>query len=94
MTHGEQVSILWHKLNQLSVLINFAHRTFEWTSEAKGKAAVHCVFIGLSSIHGTKKQLFDYVEIQGEPSSHQINSIPPYLTDAPHILIEKHLKPI
>ena len=28
------------------IKIHFAHRTFSWDNEAKGKAAVHCVIIG------------------------------------------------
>ena len=30
------------------VKIHFAHRTFQWSSEARGKAAVHCVIIGFA----------------------------------------------
>lgn len=46
ITQGEQVGILWPRLLEMGVSINFAHRTFEWMSEARGKAHVHCVIIG------------------------------------------------
>ena len=46
ITQGEQASLLWKILIQdFSVSINFAYKTFKWNSEAKDKAAVHCVII-------------------------------------------------
>lgn len=41
ITQGEQVSILWNELLRLGVKIHFAHRTFRWSNEARGRAAVH-----------------------------------------------------
>ncbi|MDR0307397.1 MAG: N-6 DNA methylase [Chitinispirillales bacterium] len=50
ITQGEQVAILWKPLfEEYSVKINFAYRTFVWSNEAKGKAAVYCVIIGFST---------------------------------------------
>ena len=46
ITQGEQVGVLWPDLFKRGVKIHFAHRTFQWSSEAQGKAAVH-----LSLIH-------------------------------------------
>ena len=46
ITQGEQVGVLWSDLFRRGVKIHFAHRTFQWSSEARGKAAVHCVIIG------------------------------------------------
>ena len=49
ITQGEQVAPLWEKLlNEYEVHIDFAYRTFRWNSEAKEKAAVHCVIVGFS----------------------------------------------
>ena len=48
LTQGEQVAILWQPLLDAGVKIHFAHRTFSWTNEARGKAAVHVVIIGFS----------------------------------------------
>ncbi|NBI12353.1 N-6 DNA methylase [[Haemophilus] felis] len=45
---GEQVPVLWGHLLKQGVAIDFAYRTFQWTSSAKGKAAVHCVIVGFS----------------------------------------------
>ena len=41
---------VWAELyKQFDIHIDFAHRTFVWGSEAKLKAAVHCVIIGFST---------------------------------------------
>ena len=49
ITQGEQVGVLWADLFRRGVKIHFAHRTFQWSSEARGKAAVHCVIIGFGA---------------------------------------------
>jgi hypothetical protein len=41
ITQGEQVAALWPTLLQAGVKIRFAHRTFQWSNEGKGIAAVH-----------------------------------------------------
>ncbi|TXT24553.1 MAG: DNA methyltransferase [Gallionellaceae bacterium] len=46
ITQGEQVGALWGWLLAQGVRIHFAHRTFQWSNEARGMAAVHCVIIG------------------------------------------------
>ncbi|MDD5181408.1 MAG: DUF559 domain-containing protein, partial [Gallionellaceae bacterium] len=46
ITQGEQVGVLWGWLLAQGIRIHFAHRTFQWSNEAKGMAAVHCVIIG------------------------------------------------
>ena len=38
ITQGEQVGILWSELLNRGVKIRFAHRTFRWSSEARGVA--------------------------------------------------------
>jgi len=48
IAQGEQVAILWKPLIDRGVFINFGIPTFKWSSEAKGKAAVHCVIAGFS----------------------------------------------
>jgi hypothetical protein len=47
ITQGEQVGPIWNALlNSYHVKIQFAHQTFKWTNEAKGKAAVHASLLG------------------------------------------------
>ena len=48
ITQGEQVAQLWPVLfDRCKLEIAFAHRTFAWGSDARGKAHVHVVILGL-----------------------------------------------
>ncbi len=49
---GEQVANLWKPLMEKGLCIDFAYRTFQWDSEAKIKAHVHCVIVGFSKKDG------------------------------------------
>jgi hypothetical protein len=84
---GEQVGTLWGELLQRGVRIRFAHRTFQWTSEARGKAAVHCVIIGFCLREPARRLLFDYPNIRGEPQQIEARNINPYLVDAADVLL-------
>ena len=95
ITQGEQVPLLWSVLlGRFHVRIHFAHQTFKWSNEARGKAAVHCVIIGFGNFDVQKKRLFLYDDPTGD--SHEIiaTNISPYLTDAPDVLITKRQQPI
>jgi|CXWL01.1.fsa_nt_gi hypothetical protein len=94
ITQGEQVGILWPELLKRNVKIHFAHRTFQWNSEAKGKAAVHCVIIGFGLREAAHKTIFEYADIQSEPHAIPAININPYLVDAPTVLLEKRRTPI
>ena len=94
ITQGEQVSVLWNTLNKYKVSINFAYRTFKWSNEAKGNAAVHVVIIGFtSSMEISKRILFENVDDNDFKASFTKN-INSYLVDAPNILIGSQKKPI
>jgi len=110
ITQGEQVGILWKFLQSQNINIDFAHRTFKWSNEARGTAAVYCVIIGFSqsqspniSIHseGEKqvfekqdKFLYDYISPDSEPGEKKVKQINPYLVDSENILITSRSKPI
>lgn len=94
ITQGEQVGVLWPDLVRRGVVINFAHRTFEWTSEARGKAAVHVVIIGFSLTSRTTKTLFDYSSLLAEPHAVSAAQINPYLVDAPPVVLANVGRPI
>jgi hypothetical protein len=66
----------------------FAHRTFRWTSEARGKAAVYCVIIGFSAKDDPAKTIFEYDSPDGEPHAIVVARINAYLVDAPWALLE------
>lgn len=92
---GEQVGILWQPiLNRFKCHINFAHRTFKWNNEAKGKAAVHCVIIGFAAQHAPIKTIYEYESIDGEPHALRAKNINPFLIDAPNVLLENRKNPV
>ena len=90
---GEQVGTLWGELLQRGVRIRFAHRTFQWTSEARGRAAVHCVIIGFGLREPARRLLFDYPNLRGEPQQIEARNINPYLVDAADVLMPSRTQP-
>ncbi len=91
---GEQVGALWKPILAKNITLNFAHRTFRWHNDAKGKAAVHCVIIGFSQKNKSDKWLFDYPDIQSEPIAIRAKNINPYLIDAINITLSPSSKPL
>ena len=85
---------MWPDLIRRGVKIHFAHRTFQWSSEARGKAAVHCVIIGFALHDTSDKRLFDYESVQAEPHEIKAQNINPYLIDAPNVFLENRRVPI
>ena len=95
IVQGEQTSILWGQmLNKYGIKIHFAHRTFRWSNEAKGNAAVYCVIIGFANFDISTKRIFEYEDIKGEPHEIKAKNINPYLIDAKDIFIGKRTKPL
>ena len=90
ITQGDQVPRLFGPLNKAGWRIKFAHRTFAWTSEAPGKAAVHCVIVGFTR-DSVKPKLWDYATPNAEAASvtveRQINA---YLVDGPDVFVTAH----
>ena len=95
ITQGEQVNLLWEVLmTTYGINIHFAHKTFNWSNDAKGKAAVHCVIIGFSNFDVKNKLLFDYEDIKGEAHEIKVKNINAYLAAAPNFFIDKTRVPI
>lgn len=95
IVQGEQTSILWGQmLNKYNIKIHFAHRTFKWSNEAKGNAAVYCVIVGFANYDTNNKSIFEYEDIKGEAHELKVKNINPYLVDAKDLLINKSSNPI
>jgi hypothetical protein len=90
---GEQASILWPLLKTLGIKIHFAHRTFPWQSEARGKAHVHCIIVGFGNFQPKTKQLFDYTNGK-EPTVSSPSNISPYLIEGADLVITPRSKSI
>ena len=102
ITQGEQVAQLWPTLfDRARLEVAFAHRTFAWGSDARGKAHVHVVIIGLDVRERGRadKRLFSYPDIKGEPEETLHAALSPYLFDAggladPHLTVREESRPI
>ena len=102
ITQGEQVAQLWPVLfNRYALEISFAHTTFAWGSDARGKAHVHVVILGLDRRDdaGADKRLFTYPDVNGEPEESRHRALSPYLFDAggladPHLTVKEESRPI
>ena len=102
ITQGEQVAQLWPVLFERCKLeIAFAHRTFAWGSNARGKAHVHVVILGLDQREAARpvRRLFAYSDIKGEPEESRHSVLSPYLFDAsgfadPHLTVGEESSPI
>jgi hypothetical protein len=93
ITQGEQPGELWPLLQKIcSHKIRFGYRTFTWESEARGKAHVHVVIIGMSERNGLR-QIFE-TDHDGNMSCVPASNINAYLVDAPDVLIENRRRPI
>nr|WP_207188168.1 class I SAM-dependent DNA methyltransferase [Thiorhodovibrio winogradskyi] len=101
ITQGEQVAQLWPRLFEQGVEIAFAHRTFAWGSDARGKAHVHVVIVGLAPAADLPepRRLFDYSNPGGAPHETALKTLSPYLFEAsqlvdPHLVVREQGQPI
>lgn len=95
ITQGEQVARVWRTMLDKNIEIDFAHRTFAWTSEARGKAHVHVVIVGFSAVgQKSRRIIFDYPDIKKDPVPETAAHINPYLLDAPDVIVESVTTPI
>jgi len=95
ISQGEQVGILWNELfTRYHLKIHFAHRTFPWESEARGKAHVHVVIIGFAGFDTTNKRIYDYENGGEKVSVTGARNISPYLVEGSDIVVLSRSKPI
>lgn len=102
ITQGEQVAQLWPVLfERFGIEISFGHRTFMWGSDARGKAHVHVVIIGLTrkGQEPAVKRLFSYPNIKEDPVESKHATLTAYLFDAGtvnerHLVVRETANPI
>ena len=88
IVQGEQVAAVWRKLFE-TVHIDFAYRTFKWTSESENMAAVHCVIVGFSVAPSDRPRII----FDGDQKIIATN-INAYLFDGPNYFVEKRTAPL
>ncbi len=101
VTQGETPANLWQPLFDKGLHIDFAWRTFKWTNEGRGKAAVHCVIVGFSRFDKHDERIIfeeqiatkDGKEIK-QIQKQQCKQINAYLVDAPNISVLSRPNPL
>ena len=92
ITQGEQVGVLWNALFARGMQLIFAHRTFPWQSEARGKAHVHVVIIGFAqTFQGTRRI---YEAVGDKVTVNEVRNISPYLVEGGNTLLLNREKPL
>jgi len=95
ITQGEQIGVFWSYLfSRFGIKINFAHRTFAWSSEARGKAHVHVVIIGFGAVDRTPKRIFEYDRPDGDAIIVMARNINPYLVEGVDSVVRNRTTPI
>ena len=102
IVQGEQAAQLWPILfGRCGLELAFAHRTFAWGSDARGKAHVHVTILGLDRREDARaaKRLFSYPDPHGDPDETRTAVISPYLFAAegladPHLTVREESQPI
>jgi hypothetical protein len=86
---GEQVALVWPRVLNDDKEICFAYLPFKWANNAKDKAAVIVVIIGVrNNSNSSDKQIFQ------QSMTATVKNINPYLADSPSVYIKRRSKPI
>ncbi|MGC2751317.1 MAG: type IIL restriction-modification enzyme MmeI, partial [Candidatus Acidiferrum sp.] len=95
ISQGEQVGALWNPLfRRYGLKIHFAHRTFAWESEARGKAHVHVVIVGFGAFQAANRRIYDYDSDGENVTIATVRNISPYLIEGSDTAIVSRTKPI
>lgn len=95
VSQGQAVPTLWSAIFGAGWRIRFAHRTFPWTSEASGGAAVHCVIVGFDRNLTANARVYDHGNGNAtDPAGSAVPQLNAYLVDGPYVLVRKEMHPI
>lgn len=95
VSQGQAVPTLWGRVFETGWRIRFAHRTFPWTSEASGGAAVHCVIVGFDRAVNSEPRLVEYIAgVPVDPKGLVVPRLNAYLVDGPNVLVRKQMRPV
>lgn len=85
---GQSVPILWPIIFEAGCDILFAYTSFKWANLASQNAGVTVVVIGIGDASGGPRRLFDH-QVDGTVILREGDSITPYLTMGPRVIVEK-----
>lgn len=100
ISQGDQVATLWPGIFALGNRIAFAYQTFPWANNAKDKAAVHVVIIGLEATHlsdglsPNSAQPKLYKLLDKEWHSQSVANISPYLIAGSNLAVASREQPL
>ncbi len=83
------VSLLWKRIFDLNVEIDFAYTSFKWSNNAKKNAWVTVIIVGLRNISNKPKFLFD-----SKGNKKLAKNINAYLLDFDNIIVDSQNYPI
>jgi len=96
ITQGEQAGTIWPWLYSAGISIDFAHRTFRWTNDAPGAAAVFVVIVGFSQ-KGSRRGdaiIYDYHNVNADPLAISVGNINPYLSSGSDLVVSTRTTPL
>ncbi|EPB6518401.1 DNA methyltransferase [Vibrio parahaemolyticus] len=85
---GTQVPLMWPLIDEIGVEINFAHKEFKWTNNARNKAGVTCIIVGLRVRDNSEKYIYT------NSAKYKVKNINPYLIDSDDVYIDKAVSSI
>lgn len=88
LCQGEQVALLWPHIFELDIEINFAYHPFTWSNNARDKAAVHVIIVGISKESKDTKVIYSYDKNQWRQI--KTDCISGYLTPGIKTIVNSH----
>jgi hypothetical protein len=80
---GVQTAIIWPEILAKGVEIKFAYAPFKWGNNAKAKAGVTCVIVGLGTQESSEKRLFSH------GLTRLVRNINPYLAPGNNTIVHR-----
>lgn len=94
ISQGDQTSLLWPPIFDLGLSIDFCYQTFSWSNNAKNKAAVHVVVVGLKN-NDDESTIPRIFEIKKDKTTVlEVDNISPYLLPGPNLAVFPRTRPI
>ena len=88
ITQGEQVLSLWKPIFDMGLQIEFGYTSFEWNNNAKNRAHVIVVIIGLANVSSSQKKLYT------EDNIILCENINGYLSNGRNVFVDNRREPI
>ena len=85
---GLQVALLWKRVFDKNVFINFAYKSFKWKNNAKYNAGVTCVIVGVCCDSKQKRLLYDKEQCR------EVANISPLLMDGQTVFVSSQSRPL